>query len=249
MAYTTMPEDNETIANLPGDIRAVTTMATNLISSHTGAAAAAHAASAISHGTGNVETALNAAAGHAANQNNPHGVTVEQIGALAVGDAVATITANKVVRRDAAGKIAGDITGNAMTATTATTAINGIPAGVIAMWSGSSAAIPSGWALCNGQNGTPNLVDRFIVGAGNSYAVGATGGEATHTLTVNEMPSHTHNYTDVCVSPDKGGTGYPGARKDCWESWPYTQTSNATGGGQAHENRPPYYALCYIMKL
>jgi len=51
-----------------------------------------------------------------------------------------------------------------------------IPAGTIAIWSGSVASIPSGWYLCNGANGTPNLRDRFVVGAGSSYAVGATGG-------------------------------------------------------------------------
>jgi hypothetical protein len=109
MAYTPTPEDNETIANLPGDIRAVNTKVDN----HTGANAAAHAASAISYGSGTVETALNTAAGHEANQNNPHGVTAEQAGAVALADAVTTVTANKVVKRDANGKVAGDITGNA----------------------------------------------------------------------------------------------------------------------------------------
>lgn len=118
MAYTPTPADNEVIANLPGDIRAVTTLVTN----HTGAASAAHAASAISYGNGNVESALNTAAGHEADQNNPHGVTAAQIGAVALTDAVTTVTAGKIVKRDANGKIAGDITGNAATATTAATA-------------------------------------------------------------------------------------------------------------------------------
>jgi len=68
-----------------------------------------------------------------------------------------------------------------------------IPAGVILMWSGSVASIPSGWLLCNGSSGTPDLRDRFIVGAGSSYAVGATGGSATNTLTTSELPSHTHS--------------------------------------------------------
>jgi hypothetical protein len=63
-----------------------------------------------------------------------------------------------------------------------------IPAGVILMWSGSIASIPSGWVLCDGANGTPNLRDRFIVGAGSTYGVGATGGSADATL-----PSHTHS--------------------------------------------------------
>lgn len=116
MAYTTTPADNETIANLPGDIRAVTTLITN----HTSATSAAHDAGAISYSTGTVESALDTAAGHEADHNNPHGVTAAQVGAVALVDAVTTITANKVVRRDSNGRIAGDITGNAATATTAT---------------------------------------------------------------------------------------------------------------------------------
>lgn len=67
-----------------------------------------------------------------------------------------------------------------------------VPAGIITMWSGSSNNIPTGWALCNGQNGTPDLRDKFLVGAGNTYQVGATGGNASHTITTDEMPSHTH---------------------------------------------------------
>ncbi|QDP60427.1 MAG: hypothetical protein GOVbin1096_55 [Prokaryotic dsDNA virus sp.] len=64
----------------------------------------------------------------------------------------------------------------------------GVPSGVITMWSGSIASIPSGWVLCDGANGTPNLQDRFVVGAGNSYAVGATGGSKDAVVV-----SHSHN--------------------------------------------------------
>lgn len=60
---------------------------------------------------------------------------------------------------------------------------SGIPTGVICMWSGTVATVPSGWGLCNGANGTPNLCDRFIVGAGSTYAPKATGGANTHTHT------------------------------------------------------------------
>ena len=75
-----------------------------------------------------------------------------------------------------------------------------IPIGGIIMWSGADNAVPSNWALCNGSNGTPNLIDRFIVGRGSAYAQGATGGntdaiipEHTHTTTGG---SHTHTITD-----------------------------------------------------
>ena len=55
-------------------------------------------------------------------------------------------------------------------------AVTPIPSGAIVMWSGSIGSIPAGYYLCDGQNGTPNLKDRFVVGAGNTYAVGNTGG-------------------------------------------------------------------------
>ena len=84
-----------------------------------------------------------------------------------------------------------------------------IPAGVILMWSGSIASIPAGWALCNGSGGTPDLRDRFIVGAGSSYAVGATGGANTVTLDVSQIPSHNHSGTTGNQSNDHthGGSG------------------------------------------
>lgn len=122
-----------------------------------------------------------------------------------------------------------------------------IPPGGVIMWTGAVNNIPQGWALCDGANGTPNLRDRFVVGAGAEYLVGATGGEKFHQLTIPEMPSHAHDIkvkvngsvgTDqepACSAP--GGTLNVGAY------------STPTGGDQPHENRPPYYALCFIMKL
>jgi hypothetical protein len=119
--------------------------------------------------------------------------------------------------------------------------------GIIVMWSGAEVDIPSGWVLCDGNNSTPDLRNRFIVGAGDTYAVADTGGEDEHTLTVAEMPAHTHNYEkyprdgDEC--PDNGGP------HDIIGDKSGTQTAtSSTGGGSAHENRPPYYALCFIMK-
>ncbi|HBV97786.1 MAG TPA: hypothetical protein DEF36_12170 [Desulfotomaculum sp.] len=145
-----------------------------------------------------------------------------------------------------------------------------IPSGVILMWSGTEVSIPTGWALCNGQNGTPDLRNRFVVGAGTDgeYAVGDTGGEKTHALTINEMPyhghaitvgsdgSHSHTYIDGKASGDaQAGTGTYGGQT--WDSrsttsdgsHSHTASATNTGGGATHENRPPYYALCFIQKL
>jgi len=73
---------------------------------------------------------------------------------------------------------------------TAPTVSNTVPSGLIAIWSGSVGSIPSGWVLCNGQNSTPDLRNSFVLGAGNSYAVGVTGG-STDAI----VPSHTHSAT------------------------------------------------------
>ena len=69
----------------------------------------------------------------------------------------------------------------------------GVPSGIITMWSGAIADIPLGWALCDGSNGTPDLRDRFIVGAGGSYNVGDTGGANSVTLDISQIPLHGHD--------------------------------------------------------
>ncbi|MBX5464306.1 MAG: hypothetical protein IRZ26_01980 [Clostridia bacterium] len=143
-----------------------------------------------------------------------------------------------------------------------------VPRGVIVMWSGAVNAIPAGWALCDGTNGTPDLRDRFIVGAGASYAVGTTGGAAQvtpsgsitvqgHALTVDEMPTHSHQVIGGIYNATEA-TGRP-LMTAAWGS-DSTGTTGSAGSGQPHthgatfagnqqDNRPPYYALCFIMKL
>ena len=121
-----------------------------------------------------------------------------------------------------------------------------IPTGLICMWSGSSSNIPNGWALCNGNNNTPDLRDKFVLGAGKDYSVGATGGEKEVVLTVAQMPSHSHNiYLGYEIRGGSGGTRVysPEGRNSA------TETTNKTGDGKPHNNMPPYYALCFIMKL
>ena len=116
--------------------------------------------------------------------------------------------------------------------------------GMIMMYTGSTA--PSGWAICDGQNGTPDLRDRFIVGAGSAYSIGNTGGQNSVTLTVNQIPAHTHTYEITDVGINVADRPWPANNNDCDMT---TQNTSSTGGGQSHENRPPYYALMFIVKL
>ena len=122
-----------------------------------------------------------------------------------------------------------------------------VPSGAIIMWSGAANAIPTGYVLCNGSNSTPDLRNRFVVGAGSgsNYNVIDTGGADSVTLTVNQIPAHTHTYIDQYVAIDNGYRPWPANNNDCAAR---NVNSGSTGGGQSHENRPPYYALCFIMK-
>jgi hypothetical protein len=139
-----------------------------------------------------------------------------------------------------------------------------VPAGVIVMWSGSIATIPSGWLLCNGSSGTPDLRDRFVVGAGTTYAVNATGGTAdavvvshTHTATSTDS-GHTHNAITQTSGSSSSGAQYAnsfsGSVNTTSTAMIQTSTANITttvataGVSGTNANLPPYYALAYIMK-
>ncbi len=154
-----------------------------------------------------------------------------------------------------------------------------IPKGIIVMWSGAASDLPTGWALCDGGNGRPDLRDRFIVGTGPSYTVGNSGGSKTmpHThntgavaLAIGQIPSHSHGYSDIYFSeypgasgnhvgvPGNLGTGAPKDNDNAGHQMPRTTqgvgSSQAHGHGATHEasnleNRPPYYALAFIIKL
>jgi hypothetical protein len=144
----------------------------------------------------------------------------------------------------------------------APTSAPAIPTGGIIIWSGSTGSIPAGWYLCNGTNGTPDLRDRFIVGAGNTYAVNATGGSAdaivvthTHTATVTD-PGHTHTGSYLSGTPGASGFG-PTTTAPAQFSNPISIPTATTGISVANANAgvsgtnanlPPYYALAYIMK-
>jgi hypothetical protein len=143
---------------------------------------------------------------------------------------------------------------------------NAFVAGMIMLWSGSSATIPSGWLLCDGSSSTPDLRNRFVVGATSTYAVGATGGSAdaivvshTHTATSTVTdPGHKH-WQGANTSPFSGPNSYSGMtgsqpithnlNTDTQTTGITVGTTIATSGSSGtNANLPPYYALCYIMK-
>ena len=143
--------------------------------------------------------------------------------------------------------------------------------GMIILWSGAANAIPTGFVLCNGQNNTPDLRGRFVVGysdTDNDYDVNDTGGSKENVLSVSQLPSHTHtasvtdpghfhtteNYVGRSnyAEPRNFGVGTDGNLNNTGDTNSKTTgisvTNSNTGSGGAIENRPPYYALCYIMK-
>jgi hypothetical protein len=190
------------------------------------------------------------------------------------GTGAYTLTANNVIignGTSAVGFVAPSTSGNLLTSngTTWTSAAApiglGFVTGMIMLWSGSIGSIPAGFALCDGTSGTPDLRDRFIVGAGSTYAVDATGGSADATL-----PTHTHTATSTVTDPGHFHTSAPrsngsiiaGAAVGVSDGVTITSlntdtkttgitvaTTNANAGTSGtNANLPPYYALAYIMK-
>jgi len=137
-----------------------------------------------------------------------------------------------------------------------------IPLGVITLWYGSIGSVPTGWYLCDGANGTPDLRNRFIVGAGSTYSVAATGGSAdaivvTHTHTATSTvtdPGHAHGIGGSLSLPTTANQAYPAGNNATPQSATATTgitvaTTNASAGvSGTNANLPPYYALAYIMK-
>lgn len=133
-----------------------------------------------------------------------------------------------------------------------------MPKGSIIMWSGDTKALPSGFALCDGNNNTPDLRGRFIVGydpKDTEYEViGNTGGKPTVTLTIDEMPSHYHEYASprmktglidgITLCGDESAATYGDSHSSPMSRY----STKLSGGDKSHENRPPYYTLAYIMK-
>ncbi len=125
-----------------------------------------------------------------------------------------------------------------------------MPQGAIIMWNGSVATLPTGWQLCDGTAGTPDLRNRFIVGAGSTYSVGNMGGTTEVTLTVDQLPAHAHSYTDKFTdgNRDSGSHAWDATSDKNPRYVSENKSTGAIGGNQPHENRPPFYALAFICK-
>lgn len=149
--------------------------------------------------------------------------------------------------------------------------------GMIVMWSGNLSSLPAGWLLCNGV-GTitggltvPDLRNRFIVGAGSTYAVRTTGGTSTHThsvtgsvtptaLTLAQMPAHSHTFGQGHVFQGAGGGGLYASGDDMTNVVATNPSTSTVGSGATHthgltitvgaavNHLPPYYALGFIIK-
>lgn len=160
-------------------------------------------------------------------------------------------------------------------ATTAFVLANAIPSGLISMWSGTIATIPSGWVLCNGSNGTPDLRNRFVVGAHSDSAGVAystitgsntqTGGTKdainvshSHTASVSD-PGHTHtilsqnqDQSDSHLNNAAGTNSFSGVannnRSTQSASTGISVSISTEGSSGTNQNLPPYYALAFIMK-
>lgn len=149
----------------------------------------------------------------------------------------------------------------------------GVPAGLVILWYGSVASIPAGWHICDGTAGTIDLRGKFPVGAGtgSAYSVGDTGGSTTftaagtvtvtgHSLTVDEIPGHTHPYTEVigiglatsyggsviCVRHEGGGNTPDAGSGDAHG---HSAAEGTSFSGNAVASLPYCYALCYIQKI
>ena len=134
-----------------------------------------------------------------------------------------------------------------------------LPAGVIVMWSGAVDKVPAGWALCDGRNGTPNLLNTFVLSSGKRK-VGEKGGAENVVLTAAQMPRHTHSANASSVSVNEpafrtekiqhflnSNRQYSHAASQVTK--PVYVSISATGNNNPHNNMPPYFVLAYIMKL
>ena len=127
-----------------------------------------------------------------------------------------------------------------------------LPSGLIAMWSGAVADVPMGWFICDGTNGTPDLEDRFVIHAdadsGGTNDVGDTGGADEVTLTLTELPAHTHEVETRGAGLGAGTYPYGPASTVAGTDATSSDGVETVGSGSAFSIKPKFYALAYIMK-
>tara|TARA_Y100000022_G_scaffold200263_1_gene215070 strand:- start:1059 stop:2105 length:1047 start_codon:yes stop_codon:yes gene_type:complete len=186
------------------------------------------------------------------------------LGGAATVSVTAIDTDFNVLQHEGVTKVAPTSTGATVTGTLAATALTGdgsaltgivsIPTGVIVMWSGAISAIPSGWVLCDGNNSTPNLTDRFVIHAdadsSGTRNVGDTGGAHSVTVAEANLPSHTHSSGNLATNAGgdhshnfnantgnsgnhshNGSTSNTGSHSHntnglAWRYWAYSQGTN-----------------------
>lgn len=181
-------------------------------------------------------------------------INIGNISEQIMNDDILTIPASKVNLKDL------DVTGNLNVNGNLHVEgnLNFLPVGTIVMWTKSY--IPNGWAECNGNNYTPDLRGRFVLGSGQGSGLtnrnlndrgpnngnGVENGGEKHKLTVDQMPSHKHGNSKRRGSMFIGSGMDPNGifGDDFMQKLP-----DAAGGSQAHNNMPPYYVLIYIMKV
>ena len=169
-------------------------------------------------------------------------------------------TVTTIVPQEWTGLVARDLPASSISGTTITSSVpapgtlqeDSLPIGSIVIWSGTVASIPTNWHLCDGASGTPDLRNRFIIGAGSSYAVAAAGGATTHAHTGGSLAT-----TFIGAGMPRGASAPPGAvtryavddNSGGGDSDMYSLNNiSVVGNTAAASNMPPYYALCYIMK-
>lgn len=192
-----------------------------------------------------------------------------------IADRIADVDAEEAARIAADNTLQSNIDAEATARADADDALQGqidsiqlLPSGVIVMWSGSIGDIPEDWALCDGTEGTPDLSNRFIYGASGGD-VGNTGGSSFYSLTVANLPAHTHT----------GATNPKGAHSHSYDrayfgggtlnmakavqttaaitpgrthtagSHYHSFTTHPTGSSRSIDNRPAYYKLAFIIKM
>ena len=177
------------------------------------------------------------------------------------------------------------------------TGIEAFVTGMILLWYGNTGNIPSGFVLCDGNNSTPDLRDRFVIGAGSAYSPGNTGGSSSVTLSTSQLPSHNHSLSasgttggggshrhygfanatggqqrtgsnlsannfaakgtgagniyetyNITTAGNDASAGKTSEASSHTHSFSLSGNTGSAGSGSSIENRPPYYALCYIMK-